>query len=90
MADKYGSKASNNDNEVDAGAESSVKDSNGNNLNEGDNVSLIRDLNVKGSSLNLKRGSVAKNIHLTGNDEEVECRFGKSTIVLKTCYLKKA
>ena len=66
-----------------------VKDSKGTVLEEGDSVQLIRDLNVKGSSLNLKRGTTAKNIRLTHKDNEVECRFGKQTIVLKTQYLKK-
>ena len=67
----------------------SVKDSNGNPLNEGDSVQVIKDLKVKGSTLNLKRGKVFKNIRLTDNEEEVECREGKSTLVLKTCFLKK-
>ena len=66
-----------------------VKDSNGNLLNDGDSVSLIKDLKVKGSSINLKRGTVMKKIRLTGDVEEVECRSGKTTIVLKTCFLKK-
>jgi len=67
-----------------------VKDSNGNELDDGDNVTLTKDLKVKGSSINLKRGTLVKNIRLTGNDEQVECRVGKSTVVLKTCFLKKA
>ncbi len=67
-----------------------AKDSNGNLLNEGDSVQVIKDLKVKGSSLSLKRGKVFKNIHLTDNEEEVECREGRSTLVLKTCFLKKA
>ncbi len=67
-----------------------VKDSNGNELAEGDAVQVIRDLKVKGSSITLKRGKVFKSIHLTDNEEEVECREGKTTIVLKTCFLKKA
>lgn len=66
-----------------------VKDSNGNILNEGDSVQLTRDLKVKGSSINLKRGSVIKNIHLVHNDQEIECRVGKAQIVLKTAFLKK-
>lgn len=67
-----------------------VKDSNGNILEEGDSVLLIKDLKVKGSSLTLKRGKVFKKIHLTSNEEEVECREGKSVLVLKACFLKKA
>ena len=68
----------------------STKDSCGNLLNEGDSVQVIKDLKVKGSSTTLKRGTKFKNIHLTDNVEEVECREGKSTLVLKTCFLKKA
>ncbi len=67
-----------------------TKDSNGAQLKDGDSVALVRDLDVKGSNLNLKRGTVAKNIRLTRKVDEVECRFGKQTIVLKTQYLKKA
>lgn len=67
-----------------------ITDSNGNELTEGDSVSLIKDLKVKGSSINLKRGTVMKNIRFTSKDSEVECRHGKSTIVLKTEFLKKA
>ena len=67
-----------------------AKDTNGNELNDGDSVQVIKDLKVKGSSLTLKQGKVFKNIRLTSKDEEVECKEGKSTIVLKTCFLKKA
>ena len=67
-----------------------TKDSNGNILNDGDSVLLVRDLKAKGSSISIKRGTKIKNISLTGNEEEIECRIGKSTIVLKTCFLKKA
>ncbi|MBF0445128.1 MAG: alkylphosphonate utilization protein [Magnetococcales bacterium] len=68
----------------------SSKDSNGTELNTGDNVQVIKDLKIKGASNTLKRGTVIKNIKLTPKPEEVECRMGKSTIVLKTCFLKKA
>lgn len=68
---------------------SGVKDSNGNILRDGDSVMPIKDLKVKGASLNLKRGTVIKNIRLTGDDNAVECRVGKKTIVLKTSFLKK-
>ncbi len=67
-----------------------VRDSNGNELNDGDSVQVIKDLKVKGSSTNLKQGKVFKNIRLTSSDEEIECREGKSTLVLKSCFLKKA
>lgn len=67
-----------------------TKDSNGAVLNDGDSVTLIKDLKVKGSSDVLKRGTVAKKIRLTGDPEEIEWGSGKSTMVLKTCFVKKA
>ena len=68
-----------------------IKDSNGNILADGDSVSLIKDLKVKGTTVTLKRGTVAKNIRLTSNQEEVECNVEKVRgLVLKTCFLKKA
>lgn len=67
-----------------------TKDSNGNKLQDGDSVLVIKDLKVKGSSITLKRGTVVKNIRLTDDPEAIEGREGKSTIVLKTCFLKKA
>jgi protein PhnA len=66
-----------------------VKDSNGALLEDGDSVQVIKDLKVKGASDTLKRGIVIKNIRLTSKAEEIECRIGKSTIVLKTCFMKK-
>lgn len=68
-----------------------VKDSNGTTLNEGDSVSIIKDLKIKGSSSVLKRGTLVKKIHLTDDPDEIECRVdGMTGIVLKTCFLKKA
>ena len=66
-----------------------VKDSNGNMLKEGDSVQLIRDLKLKGTNTNLKRGTVFKNIKLTGDDDAIECKSGKTWLVLETQYLKK-
>lgn len=74
-----------------SGAVMTVKDSNGNELVAGDSVQLIKDLKVKGTSVTLKRGTVAKNIRLTDDEEEVECNVDKvKGLVLKTCFLKKA
>lgn len=68
-----------------------TRDSNGNVLNDGDSVTLIKDLPVKGTSVTLKRGTMVKNIRLTGNPEEIECKVEKiKGLVLKTCFLKKA
>ncbi len=66
-----------------------VKDSNGNILSDGDSVTVIKDLKVKGSSLNLKRGTVVKKIRLTDDEQEVDCRINGSSIVLRTEFLKK-
>lgn len=67
-----------------------TKDSNGNALTAGDSVQVIKDLKVKGSSLNLKRGTVIKNIRLTNKNDEIEAKVDKvGMIVLKTCFLKK-
>jgi len=67
-----------------------VKDSNGNLLSEGDSVTLIKDLKVRGSSAVIKRGTKVKNIRLTDDEEEVEGKVDGSVIVLKACFLKKA
>lgn len=67
-----------------------VKDSNGNVLVNGDSVTVIKDLPVKGTSLTIKRGTLIKNIRLTNKPEEIECNADKMKgLVLKTCFLKK-
>jgi protein PhnA len=70
----------------------SVRDSNGNLLQEGDTVVVIKDLRVKGSSIPLKQGTVIKNIRLISDDaEHIEGHFEKiKGLVLKTCFLRKA
>jgi len=68
-----------------------VKDSNGTQLNEGDSVTLVKDLKVKGTSVTLKRGTLIKNIRLTGDPAEIECNAEKvKGLVLRTEFLKKA
>lgn len=67
-----------------------VKDSNGNELNDGDSVTLIKDLKVKGTSTTLKRGTMVKHIKLTDDNAEIECRINKTQMVLRTEFLKKA
>jgi protein PhnA len=67
-----------------------TRDSNGNILSDGDSVTLIKDLKVKGTSATLKRGTTIKNIRLTSDVEEIECNAEKvKGLVLKTCFLKK-
>jgi protein PhnA len=67
-----------------------VRDCNGNELKEGDAVQVTKDLRVRGSSDTLKRGTTFKNIRLTDDMESIECGQGRNTVVLKTCFLKKA
>ena len=76
--------------EQEGGEEVSVpRDSNGAELFDGDAVTVIKDLKVKGSSMVIKRGTKVKSIRLTENPEEVDCKIDGSGIVLKTCFLKK-
>ena len=68
-----------------------VKDSNGNILKDGDSVHVIKDLKVKGAGETLKRGTLVKNIRLTGDVELIECNAEKvKGLVLRTEFLKKA
>ncbi|WP_326719009.1 MULTISPECIES: alkylphosphonate utilization protein [unclassified Streptomyces] len=72
-------------------SETVTKDSNGTLLADGDSVTVIKDLKVKGTSETLKRGTLVKNIRLTGKSDEVECNTKKvKGLVLKTQFLKKA
>ena len=75
-----------------ADAGTPVKDVNGNVLNSGDTVTVIKDLKVKGSSMTLKQGTVIRNIRLVdGDDEQIEGNSDKiKGLVLKTCFLRKA
>jgi protein PhnA len=66
-----------------------VKDANGNLLQDGDAVVLIKDLKVKGSSTTLKVGTKVKSIRLVGGDHEVDCKMDAGQFMLKACYLKK-
>lgn len=78
-----------NDSEHEAAAPNVVRDSNGAQLFDGDEVTVIKDLKVKGSSMVIKRGTKVKSIRLTDDPQEVDCRIEGSGIVLKTCFLKK-
>lgn len=66
-----------------------ARDSNGTELLDGDAVTVTKDLNVKGSSMVIKRGTKVKSIRLTENPQQVDCKIEGSSIVLKTCFLKK-
>jgi protein PhnA len=67
-----------------------VKDSNGNILTDGDTITVIKDLKVKGSSDIIKRGTTVKNIRLTDDPAEIDCRVNKTAMVLRTEFVKKS
>ncbi|WP_029407447.1 alkylphosphonate utilization protein [Thiomicrorhabdus sp. Milos-T2] len=67
-----------------------TKDSNGTVLNEGDDVTLIKDLDVKGTNFTAKRGTLVKNIHLTDNPLHIEGRVNGTQLVLVAAFMKKA
>ncbi len=68
-----------------------TKDCHGAVLANGDSVTLIKDLKVKGSSVTLKRGTTIKGIRLTGDPGEIEGKSDKvKGLVLKTEFVKKA
>lgn len=67
-----------------------ARDSNGTILADGDSVTIVKDLKVKGASATLKRGTVFKNIRLTDDPREIECRSAQiKGLVLKTEFVKK-
>lgn len=70
-------------------ADDVVRDFNGNILADGDSVSIIKDLKVKGSSTTLKVGTKIKGIRLVGGDHEVDCKTDLGQFMLKACFLKK-
>lgn len=73
-----------------AGSAVEVRDSLGNLLQDGDSVTLIKDLTVKGAGQTLKRGTVIKTIRLTGDAQEIDCRYpGIKGLVLRAEFVKK-
>ena len=66
-----------------------VNDCNGNSLSDGDSVIVVKTLDVKGSPLVIKKGTKVKNIRLTDDANEVDCKVNGTRAVLKTMYLKK-
>lgn len=67
-----------------------VRDSVGNLLADGDQVTLIKDLEVKGAGQTLRRGTVIKSIRLTDDPQEIDCRFeGIKGLVLRAEFVKK-
>jgi len=67
-----------------------VRDAVGNILVDGDQVTLIKDLEVKGAGQTLKRGTLIKSIRLTGDAQEIDCRFdGIKGLVLRAEFVRK-
>ncbi|NML07326.1 alkylphosphonate utilization protein [Sphingomonas sp. G-3-2-10] len=67
-----------------------VRDSVGNLLADGDQVTLIKDLKVKGAGQTLKRGTLIKSIRLTGDEQEIDCRYeGIKGLVLRAEFVRK-
>lgn len=72
-----------------AGGDSATIDSNGTQLNAGDNVYLIKDLPVKGAGFTAKQGTTVRGISLTNNPEHIEGRVNGQKIVILTKFVKK-
>ena len=67
-----------------------VRDAVGNLLVDGDQVTLIKDLTVKGAGQTLKRGTLIKSIRLTGDPQEIDCRYeGIKGLVLRAEFVRK-
>lgn len=67
-----------------------VRDAVGNLLADGDQVTLIKDLTVKGAGQTLKRGTLIKSIRLTGDSQEIDCRYdGIKGLVLRAEFVRK-
>jgi protein PhnA len=67
-----------------------VRDAVGNLLADGDQVTLVKDLDVKGAGQTLKRGTLIKSIRLTGDPQEIDCRYeGIKGLVLRAEFVRK-
>jgi protein PhnA len=73
-----------------AASQVEVRDAVGNLLADGDQVTLIKDLEVKGAGQTLKRGTLIKSIRLTGDAQEIDCRYdGIKGLVLRAEFVRK-
>ncbi|MCM3707824.1 MULTISPECIES: zinc ribbon domain-containing protein YjdM [Cytobacillus] len=76
--------------EINSEDEKVIKDSNGNVLSDGDTVSVIKDLKVKGTSSVIKIGTKVKNIRLVEGDHDIDCKIeGFGAMKLKSEFVKK-
>lgn len=68
-----------------------VKDANGNRLQDGDSVTIIKDLPVKGAPKSIKAGTKVKNIRLVEGDHNIDCKIdGFGSMALKSEFVRKA
>ena len=73
-----------------AEAQVEVRDAVGNLLRDGDQVTLIKDLDVKGAGQTLKRGTLIRSIRLTGDSQEIDCKYeGIKGLVLRAEFVRK-
>ncbi|MDQ7018430.1 MAG: zinc ribbon domain-containing protein YjdM [Robiginitomaculum sp.] len=73
-----------------AEGDKAIKDANGNPLNDGDTITVIKDLKVKGTSLVVKVGTKVKNIRLVDGDHDIDCKIpGIGAMKLKSEFVKK-
>jgi protein PhnA len=71
--------------------ESVIRDANGNQLKNGDTITVIKDLKVKSSSLVVKVGTKVKNIRLVDGDHDIDCKIeGFGAMMLKSKFVRKA
>ncbi|MET4655720.1 alkylphosphonate utilization protein [Exiguobacterium sp. Helios] len=67
-----------------------IRDANGNVLNDGDTITVIKDLKVKGTSLVVKQGTRVKGIRLVDGDHDIDCKIdGLGAMKLKSEFVKK-
>lgn len=76
--------------DAEQGSGVEVRDAVGNLLSDGDQVTLVKDLAVKGAGQTLKRGALIKSIRLTGDPQEIDCRYeGIKGLVLRAEFVRK-
>jgi protein PhnA len=79
----------NEESDIDDEPEKIKKDANGNILNAGDSITILKDLDVKGSSIVAKRGTVVKNIKISNVSDHIEGKINGTSIYLKCAFIKK-
>lgn len=67
-----------------------ARDAHGNELRDGDSVTVIKDLKVRGSSIVVKQGTMIKNIRIVEGDHNLDCKVNGTSLQLKSEFMKKA